>query len=86
MNALHRALIAAALFAGFLAGCHDAPDPGTDRTRGARSMATASSQGLHSTFALGTDQPADEGPPLYGTGVSFGAGLRPSRSASGISP
>ena len=86
MNALHRPLIAAALFAGVLAGCHDAPEPGTDRTRGARPLATASSQGLHTTFASISDQPADEGPQLYGTSVSFGAGLRPSRSASGISP
>ncbi len=86
MNALHRPLIAAALFAGLLAGCHDAPDPGTDRARGARLMATASSQGLQSTSASMSDQPAEEGLRLPGTSVSFGAGLRPSRSASGISP
>jgi len=94
MNAYRWVLIGTVLSGGCLAGCNDTAAPASERTGVARAdttfpivalgSGTGSTQGLRAAADFTPDAIPSE--TAYTPGGAFGAGIRPGRGASGISP
>lgn len=94
MGISSRMLVSASLGAALMAGCGDKPQPASVAPKSARSGATpavalgsgtGSNRGLRDAADLVPDDDPQAPPSTLGSSA-FGAGIRPGRGASGISP